>query len=456
MANKGMLSTEKRATSSLGMIYAFRMIGLFMIFPIFSIYADQLDGSTPLLVGVALGAYGLTQALFQIPFGLLSDRFGRKPIIAFGLILFALGSIVAGMAESITTMIIGRALQGSGAIAAAIMAMAADLTREEQRTKIMASIGASIGMSFIFSLIAGPFLVQWLSLSGLFWLTALLAMLALGILFFIVPTPALSRTHPDAQAVPSQLLGLLKSSELLRLDFGILVLHMVITASFVVIPLLLRGQGIDITDHWTFYLPALLGALAIMVPAIIIAETKGLMKPVFLAAIALVLISQLLFALSGDSVWVLGIALFVFFSGFNVLEATLPSLISKIAPADKKGSAMGIYASSQFLGAFLGGVLGGWLYGLSGASTVFVTTSAVLLCWLWVASRMQKPSRLASHLISLQDCQFNREELMGRLLAVPGVVEAVIVIEDNVAYLRVDKRALDEDALKLAYGSSES
>lgn len=445
----GMLPSERRAAGGLALIYACRMLGLFLIFPVFSLYAGDLDGATPLLVGLALGIYGLTQAALQIPFGMLSDRFGRKPVIAAGLLVFVLGSLVAAGADSIYGVVAGRALQGAGAVAAAIMALAADLSREEQRTKMMATMGMSIGLSFVVAMLAGPLLASWLDLSGLFAVTALLAALAIAVLYALVPTPRSSSRHRDTQASPGQFGALLRDPQLLRLDVGIFVLHLVITASFVAVPLALRDAGLSSTEHWQVYLPALIGSVAVMIPAIIYAEARRRMKPVFVAAVAGIVIAELALALLSGTIYGLFAALLLFFCAFNVLEASLPSLVSKLAPPDRKGSAMGIYSSSQFLGAFCGGLLGGGLFGAFGAGGVFYACALLALAWLGLAASMRQPPHLSSYLLRVgPQAGEAADRLADQLCAVPGVAEAVVVAEEGVAYLKVDKRALDEAALR--------
>jgi MFS family permease len=444
-----MLPGERRAALSLAGIFSLRMLGMFMILPVFALYADRIDGATPALMGLAIGIYGMTQALLQIPFGLLSDRWGRKPVIAAGLLLFALGSVVAALSDSIYGVIAGRALQGSGAIAAAVMALAADLTREEQRTKAMAIIGISIGMSFSLALVAGPVLDHWLGLAGIFWLTAVLACLGIAVLYLVVPQPAISRLHRDAEPVPAQFLSVLRDGQLLRLDYGILSLHMILTASFTVLPLILRDTlELPSGRHWHIYLPVLVLSVAAMVPFIILAERRRRMKQVFLGAILVVALAQFGLAVWHASLFNVALLLFLFYVGFNLLEATLPSLVSKMAPPDSKGTAMGFYSSSQFFGAFLGGTVGGWLQGQAGVAGVLVFCGAAALVWLVVAASMRSPRYLTSHLlqVGVMDAQHARQ-LAQRLTRVRGVAEAVVIGEEGVAYLKVDKHALDEQAL---------
>jgi len=403
----GMSRAELRAALSLSGVYALRMLGLFMILPVFALYATHLDGVTPALTGLAIGVYGVTQALLQIPAGLLSDRIGRKPVIIGGLLVFALGSVVAAQAESIHMVIFGRALQGSGAIAAAIMALAADLTREEHRIKTMALIGMSIGLSFAVALIMGPVLDRWVGVPGIFWITAMLALGGIAVVGFVVPRPVEIRIHREAEAIPAQFGRVLRQAELLRLDFGILMLHAILTASFVVLPLVLRDEaGMAASDHWQVYLPVLVCSVLAMLPLIILAERKGRIKPVFVLAIALLFAAELGLYLVPVSVLSVVALLFIFFTAFNLLEATLPSLISRVAPVDCRGTAMGVYSSSQFFGAFLGGTLGGVLHGRFGLHAIFIVSAAGALVWLLLALSMTPPAKLSSYIYRL-DADFD-------------------------------------------------
>ena len=448
--NEGMLPAERRAVFSLAGIYALRMMGLFMILPVFALYGETLEGYTPTLVGIAIGIYGLTQAALQIPFGMASDRFGRKPVIILGLIVFAIGSVVAASADTMTGVIIGRALQGAGAIAAAVMALVADLTREEHRLTAMAVIGMSIGAAFSFSLVAGPVLDNWIGVDGIFWLTGLLALVAVGVLHFLVPKPVHTRLHRDAQTVPSQLGKVVRDSQLLRLDFGILSLHMMLTATFVALPLALRDNaGLPSEHHWYVYLPVMVLAMVLMIPFVIVAEKKRRIKSIFTACVVALGLAELTFMMLNDSLVGLIVGLFVFFTAFNVLEATLPSLIAKVVSPDNKGTAMGVYSSSQFIGAFFGGTLGGWLYGVGGFEAVFGLCAAVTVAWFFVAVTMQSPRYLSSHLVRVGEIDEERaRHLVGELTKVTGVAEAVVIPEDGIAYLKVDLNALDREALK--------
>ncbi len=447
--NNGMSAIEKRATFSLAGIYALRMLGFFMILPVFVLYADELEGVTPLLVGVAIGAYGLTQALLQIPFGMLSDRIGRKPVIVGGLFVFAIGSVVAALSDSITGVIIGRALQGSGAIAAAVMALAADLTREEQRTKAMAIIGMSIGAAFMLALVLGPVFNGWIGVPGIFWLTAVLAIGGMGVALFLVPQPERSHCHRDTEPVAGQFARVLRNPDLLRLDYGILTVHMTITSIFMAVPLVLRDiLGVESAAHWQIYLPVLLGSVVLMVPFIILAEKKHKMKEIFLGAILMMGLAQVGFYFLYTSLAWLVAALVLFFTAFNLLEAVLPSMVSKIAPAESKGTAMGIYSTSQFTGSFLGGFLGGWVQSHFGFGGVFLLGAVAASLWLLVASGMSRPRNLRNQLLYVGEMVTEEaDDLLLRIKSVPGVVEAVIVSEEGVAYLKIDPAIIDPSAL---------
>lgn len=449
LAGEGMTRDERRAAFWLAGVFSLRMLGLFMILPVFALYAEQLRGNTPVLAGLAIGIYGFSQALCQIPFGFLSDRYGRKRMIYLGLLIFALGSVVAALADSIGGVILGRALQGGGAVSAVVMALAADLTREDHRLRVMAVIGVTIGVSFAVSMILGPVLNGWIGVPGIFWLTGALALLSIAVVRFQVPDPVESRIHRDAEPVASQFGRVLLDGELLRLNFGIFTLHLLLTATFVAVPLALRDAGLPNDQHWEVYLPALVVSMVAMIPFVIIAEKYQRLKPVFLGAILTLALTEFGLLNGSDTVLAMAALLLIFFTAFNLLEATLPSLIAKMAPSDAKGTAMGVYSSSQFLGAFAGGVLGGWLRGLLGLKGVFAFATLAALAWLLIAWTMRPPPYLSSYLLNVGELDEAEARLLTvRLSAVPGVAEAVVVAAEGVAYLKVDRRTLDEAALR--------
>ncbi|WP_232056625.1 MFS transporter [Methylomonas rhizoryzae] len=445
-----MTAMEKRATVSLAGIYSLRMLGLFMLLPVLSLFTEQMPGSTPKLVGLTMGIYGLTQAILQIPFGLLSDKFNRKTVIIIGLLLFLLGSVVAALAGDIYGILIGRALQGCGAVSAAVMALVADLTQEVNRTKAMATIGASIGVSFGVAMTLGPVVAHHFGIAGIFWLIAFLAILAILVVLFVVPNPEKISVHRDAEYIPSELSSVIANADLLRLNYGIFALHLILMASFVVVPLMMRDAGLDSARHWLVYLPVLVTSMAAMIPFIVVAEKKRRMKPVFIGAIASLVIANLGYVLFGRDLAGLIACLWVFFCGFNLLEATLPSLISKTAPGDLKGTAMGIYSSAQFIGAFLGGACGGWLYGEYGPTSVFVFSAAVAASWVAVAYFMSPPRYLVNLLLSLKEVEPERgSEFSRRLLAINGIEEVRLHFEENTAYLKIDSQVLNKNELNV-------
>jgi MFS family permease len=389
-----MTRTELRASGSLASIFALRMLGLFLVLPVFALEARKYPGGDdPALIGLAMGIYGLTQGLLQIPFGMASDRLGRKRVIIFGLLIFALGSLVAGSADTLMGVLAGRALQGAGAVSAAVTALLADLTRDSVRTKAMALVGASIGLMFALSLVVSPVIAAHIGLSGLFVLTAVLALLGTAVVVWGVPAEPVA--HKDAAR--GGLRQVLSSPALLRLNIGVFVLHAVQLAMWVAIPAFLVQAGLGKDDHWQIYLPAVLGSFVLM-GAVFPLERRGYLRAVFLSAIALIALVQvaLLWVSSGaPSVTGLAWLLFAFFCGFNVLEATQPSLVSRIAPASSRGAAMGVYNTLQSLGFFAGGVMGGQLVKSYGTQGLFLTCAALMVLWLVVAWPMVAPKRPA-------------------------------------------------------------
>lgn len=452
--SESMNPAEKRAASGLAAIFGLRMLGMFLILPVFALYAQQLPGGdNHTLVGLTLGMYGLTQALLMIPYGMASDRIGRKKVIIFGLVVFAIGSFVASSATDIYWTIFGRAIQGAGAISAAVTALLADLTREEHRTKAMAMIGSTIGLAFAASLVAGPALNHLIGVPGIFALTGVLALAAIWVVKVWVPDPVRTHFHADAQANPARLADVLRNRQLLRLDFGIFALHAAQMAMFVVVPVALRDSGFPADRHWQIYLPVLLGSLVLMVPGIIYGEKRGQMKPVFVGSVALMLAAQIGLALEIHSFWGIVGALFFYFVAFNMLEASLPSLISKLAPVTAKGTAMGVYNTAQALGLFFGGAFGGWLAQNVGFSAVFVFCVVLMAIWLAASLGMSAPPAIKTRMFRVGSMAADQADLLRRQLAgLAGVVEAAVLAEDGVAMLKVSLTGWDEAGARRLLG----
>lgn len=448
-SDSAMTPFERRASIGLASIYGLRMLGLFIILPIFALYAETLPGGeSHFLIGVALGAYGLTQALLQIPAGWLSDRYGRKPIIIAGLLLFAAGSFIAASADDIYWIIVGRVIQGAGAINAAVMALTADLTREEHRTKAMAMIGITIGITFSISMVLSPLLYHYIGMSGMFELIGVLAFVSIAVVLWFIPNPKITRFHSDTEANTSKLAEVLRNKDLLRMDFGVFTLHAILMSVFMQVPFILRAGGLDAQHQWQVYLPVMLIAFVLMVPPIIIAEKKAKMKQVFMSAIALAALAQLGILFLQDSVWGVAAALLVFFTAFNVLEATQPSIVSKIAPLAAKGTAMGVFSSVQFLGAFFGSAMGGLLMQFYGDNAVLWFAVFMLLLWLVVASTMRAPEPLMTRMYHLPELGEDAAGKLRQSLAqLRGVREVLVVANEQIACLKVESKGFDEDAV---------
>jgi len=445
---KGFLPAEKRAVSLLAAIYAARMLGLFMVLPVFFVYGESLIDATPELLGLAIGIYGLSQAMLQIPYGLLSDRLGRKPLIVAGLLIFIAGSIVAALSDSIYGVIFGRFLQGAGAIASVLMATLSDLTREQQRTKAMATVGMTIGLSFGLALVLGPLIASEAGLSGVFWFTACLAIIAL-LLLKRLPEVVLTKHHLDTSVELKAFSSVFGNQYLMRLNFGIFVLHLMMTALFVAVPKALINEfELSPEVHGYYYLGVIMLAFICMIPLIIIGESKRLVARVFQFAVVMLTVSLLLEAwLTTDFVMFTGL-LFLFFVAFNFLEATLPSLVSKVAPAGLRGTAMGVYSSAQFLGAFLGGSLGGLVFAEGGVAWVYGLCAGIGMLWCLVNLGMSEPSYTSSFVLSLQSVDGLEVGQIGHELSlIEGVEDVTLVVEENLAYLKVDRKKLDENKL---------
>lgn len=450
-----MNALEWRVAFSLSAVYAVRMLGLFMILPVFALYAQTLPHSTELLAGIAIGIYGLTQAIFQIPLGMASDRIGRKPVIIGGLLVFALGSALAAFAQSIEMIILGRTLQGMGAVAAATMALAADLTREENRSRVMAFIGMSIGLSFMVAIILGPIIYSKAHMAGIFWFTFGLALCGILLVWLVVPTPLHIRTHRDAGIVRAYLSKALNNPALLRMNAGVFALHLVMTANFLVIPKLFTEElSLPTLDHWKIYLPVFLVAFLGSIPLIIVAEKRHKIKPMLLAAIVLLGIAEVWLALGYEAKYSLLAAFSLFFLSFNFLEAIQPSLVAKYSAVETKGTAMGIYNSTQFLGIFVGGVLGGWVNQHWQTVGVFCLSALVTIIWLLLTLKLPTPAFYTSRVVRFEQAVSDWEAMYQALQQVRGIYEIAIVTEEQVAYLKVDKKELDEQGLRAILGAA--
>lgn len=454
-----MSPTELRSTISLASIYGLRMLGMFLILPIFAIYAQTLEGGQDhTMVGLALGAYGLTQVLLQLPFGIASDKYGRKKLIYVGMLIFVIGSVVAAMGTDIFTVIIGRAIQGAGAVSAVVMALVADSTREEHRTKAMATIGGTIGVTFALSLVAGPLLNQWIGVPGIFWMTAILSVFAMGVVKFLVPDPVNSHFHSDAETAPGKIKEVLRNTQLLRLNFGAFSLHAAQMAMFVVVPFALKEtSGMSENQHWQVYLPVLIISFVLMLPALIYAEKRAKLKPVFIGAVALMLFAQLLFAGAIHQFWWIVAALFVYFIAFNLLEATLPSLISKMAPAVSKGTAIGVHNTAQSLGIFIGAVVGGYLSGHYGFPSVFIFCAVLMGMWLLSALGMKTPPSVKTKMYHVEGLNENQATaLRSEIAKMAGVEEVVVLAQEQALIVKINNQqsveaqaTIEQNILKL-------
>lgn len=445
-SSPALVRSEVRVTGALAAIFGLRMFGLFMLLPVFAVFGASLPGATPFLIGLAVGAYGLVQALLQLPFGMLSDRFGRRPLLVIGLLLFAAGGVVAACADTIYGVIAGRAIQGGGAVAAVIMALVTDVISEQHRTRAMAGIGMSVGGAFVLALIFGPLLASGLGLSGLFWLSTGLALLGLLVVLVWVPDPKV-RVREAQLPLPQRLLRILRDPLMVRLNSGIFVLHALLTASFVVIPGVLSERlGLPLPQHSLLYLVVFLASFVAMVPLIIASERRG-QRPVMATSVSLLILSLVMLALGGGKLWLIGAALWVFFTGFNALEALLPSLVGRAAPVGTRGTALGIYSSCQFLGVFVGGAAGGWLLQQFGSGMVFWAAAVLCAGWLVLVLGMPPLVKLESRVLPLPVAAEQADDWASRLLSVQGVLEAVALPEDGIALLKVAPAELDEVAL---------
>ncbi|VEI61473.1 MFS transporter [Serratia rubidaea] len=448
MNDNTMTPLERRATWGLGTVFSLRMLGMFMVLPVLTTYGMALNGASETLIGIAIGIYGLAQAVFQIPFGLISDRIGRKPLIVGGLLVFALGSAIAALSDSIWGIILGRALQGSGAIAAAVMALLSDLTREQNRTKAMAFIGISFGITFAIAMVLGPVITHALGLHALFWMIAALALCGIVITLLVVPSADRHVLNRESSMVRGSFSKVLNNPRLLKLNIGIMCLHILLMSSFVALPLAMEKAGLAASRHWIVYLVTMLVSFVSVVPFIIYAEKKRRMKQVFMGCVAVLFAAELVLLISGQHLWGIIAGVQLFFMAFNVMEAILPSLISKESPAGYKGTAMGVYSTSQFIGVAIGGSLGGWLYGLHGAGLVFIAGALIAAGWFIISSTMQEPPYVSSLRITLSELAAKDSSLASRLQAQPGVAEAIVVPEERSAYVKVDTKQTNRGQLE--------
>jgi len=439
---------ERRSVLALASVYLFRMLGLFLIMPIISIAADDLTGANAALIGAAIGVYGLTQALLQIPMGMMSDKIGRKPIILIGLTIFALGSLICANADSMTSLIVGRAIQGAGAIASTLMALLSDVTREQNRTKAMATVGISIGVSFMLSLVMGPWLFSMIGLAGLFYLSLAFSVIGMGLILFAVPNVKQHTFKRDTTPSLHALTQVFANKPLRFMNMSIFILHASLTALFVSIPsLLLTKFDLALANHSWLYLVVMGLAFVGMLPMVIVAEAKGKMKQVVSYAILMLAFGTLLMGFS-SSVSLFAITLWLYFVGFNTLEATLPSLVSKVSPVGFRGTAMGIFSTHQFLGAFVGGIGGGWILQNYSSQTLFVAVAVIMFIWTFFATRQAPTRHLTSLAFSLQHLDSSQiDKLANDLSDVDGVEDMQIFSDEKTAYLKVDKKLLDKDKL---------
>ena len=439
-----MNALERRSTFALSSIFALRMLGLFMIIPVFSVAGQAYQGATPALIGLAVGVYGLTQAILQIPFSLLADRFSRKPLVILGLVLFALGGAVAAMSETIYGVIIGRAIAGGGAVSAVVMALLADVTREEQRSKAMAVMGMSIGVSFMVAFSLGPWLTSIVGISGLFWVTTIMGLAAISMLLLV---PKVTRHHKNyQQGYMQQLKQVLKMGDLNRLHVSVFALHLLLTAMFIYMPSqLIQFADIPLSRHGLVYLPLLIISLFFAFPSIILAEKHRKMRGIFLTAIAGIVLGLLVLIFGYESKYILLTGLGLFFIAFNVMEALLPSWLSKSAPIQSKATAMGVNASSQFLGAFFGGMIGGQLLLLNNTTLGWSILSAISIVWLLISFGLAQPRYLSSLVLRLPETK-QTDEWTAQLLAIRGIEEVVVMSDQQVAYVKIDKQLIDDAA----------
>ncbi|MXP67581.1 MFS transporter [Pantoea sp. Aalb] len=440
MNDNKMTPVERRATWGLGIIFSLRMLGMFMVLPVLTTYGMTLHDASEVLIGLAIGIYGLTQALFQIPFGLLSDYIGRKPIIISGLILFIIGSVIAANTTSIWGIILGRALQGSGAITAAVIALLSDLTREQNRIKAMSFIGISFGITFAIAMIIGPIITHIFDLHVLFWITAVLAGFSIIITLVIVPNAKNHILNRESNMVKGSILNILTNLKLLKINISIFYLHILLMSCFVVLPSQFTKVGFSTAEHWKLYLITMLISFIIVMPLIIYAEVKRCIKRVFISCIILILIAESILWHASNYFWSIVVGIQLFFIAFNFIEAILPSLISKESPIGYKGTAIALYSTSQFLGVAIGGSIGGWIYEIYNAKNVFLFGILITLSWLFISFSIKEPLYLSSLRLALNNKNIDILNLEKCLKEHPGIFSILIVPEEKSIYLKIDTK----------------
>jgi len=448
-----MTPLERRITGALAAVFAMRMLGLFVVLPVFAIYGPELEGATPLLIGLAIGAYGLVQGILQIPFGMLSDRVGRKPMIFLGLVMFAIGGLVAAASNTIWGVIVGRAIQGSGAVSGVVMALLTDLTREAHRTRAMGVIGATVGLSFGLAMVLGPLIAAGTGLHGLFLFTSVMALASLALIFLFVPTPvAVVRDSPRRRMLPA-LWRVLKHPGLFRLDLGVFLLHLVMVAVFVVVPpSLITYEQLPPERHWLIYLPVILVSLVFMAPLMMLAERRARLRETLVLAGGGLVASLVLLAFAHQSLAGVVCGLLLYFTAFNLLEALMPSMVGRLSPAGARGTAMGVYSSGQFFGAFFGGLIGGGLSAVLSPEGVLLVCAVLMSLWVAFAAGLRLRTRRRDLVLPLPAVAGDPLRLAERLLAQDGVLQATVVPEDGVIYVTVDSARCNEARLHAALG----
>ncbi|VFP83311.1 MFS transporter [Candidatus Erwinia haradaeae] len=447
MSDHKMTPVELYASWGLGIVFALRMLGMFMVLPILTTYGIELKGATETLTGIAIGIYGISQAIFQIPIGFLSDRFGRKPLIISGLCLFIIGSVVAALTQSIWGVILGRALQGTGAIAAAVMALLSDLTREQNYTKAMTFIGISFGLTFSIAIVLGPVITHMFGLQELFWIIAFLAVLAILVTLFIVPSASTHVLNRESELIKSDLRHVITDGNLIKLNLSVLCLHILLISSFITIPTQLIQIGFLAHEHWKVYLCTMLIALAIATPLLIYAEIKRQMKNIFISCVGLMLGTEILFLATNNSMWILLTGLELFLIGFNLMEAMLPSLVSKASNVGYKGTAMGVYTTSQCIGVAIGGGASGWILGHIGPHGVFAFNISITLAWFWMSFRLHEPMYLSSLRFTLKSATIN-SPLAAYLKKKEGIFDVLIFPEEHSMYIKVDPKVIGRSEIE--------